>query len=418
MIIPAKVTLDPHQVVNSDFLSERLQEDRCGFDFSDCGTGKMWTGFASLYKAGLKPLYVGNKSGLGHARYVASQFWDEPIYAETWQSCWREGHEPPIGDGYGWFFDEGQFGQSFKSNQGKFFAKQGRRRPFICATGTPPDSPLKWANFLHASGKVPRHHFYEWVKDFGCERVPWGNKHWTFDGGIEHIERIKEIFAPQTVRTCWRDLPDYPENKIYCEPISIESPSKLNSLAETLAKTNPSELGDIQQVRQAIEMLKVDAIVEMAKSIMDQKCSVFIAVNFTESLKAIAAGLGTDLIINGEVTGDRRDVVIDQFQKSTTPKALVANVVAGGTSISLHDMSGVPRQSIICPSWSAQNFVQSLFRIHRRGSKSAAVQRVVFADRSFESRIMEVLQNKIHRVETILDADMDIKYHVKEGALA
>ena len=54
-------------------------------------------------------------------------------------------------------------------------------------------------------------------------------------------------------------------------------------------------------------------------------------------------------------------------------------IQAGGVGVSLHDLhGGHPRMSIISPTWSGQDLKQVLGRIHRAGSKTPAIQKIVF----------------------------------------
>jgi len=136
-----------------------------------------------------------------------------------------------------------------------------------------------------------------------------------------------------------------------------------------------------------------------------------IFVQFREPLLEISRRLKTQLIISGAVTGQQRDFVIREFQQSKTPRAIICNMRAGGTGVSLHDEIGLPRQSIMTPGWSSTDLLQALYRIHRRGAQSTAIQHIVFAADTFEERIMQVLEKKMTCLDQILDNDLQFSYN-------
>jgi hypothetical protein len=58
---------------------------------------------------------------------------------------------------------------------------------------------------------------------------------------------------------------------------------------------------------------------------------------------------------------------------------MIANIKAGGTGVSLHDLHGnYPRVAIHFPTWSSIDFKQALGRIYRANAKSDARQIIVY----------------------------------------
>ena len=81
---------------------------------------------------------------------------------------------------------------------------------------------------------------------------------------------------------------------------------------------------------------------------------------------------------------------------------------AGSVGISLHDLYGShQRVSIISPTWSAQDFIQAIGRIHRAGAKTDAIQKVVFCDGTIEEFICETLKYKLENLSKLNDGDFD-----------
>ena len=74
-------------------------------------------------------------------------------------------------------------------------------------------------------------------------------------------------------------------------------------------------------------------------------------------------------------------------------RIIIAIIQAGG--VSLHDLHRILRMSLISPTWSGQDLVQCLGRIHRADVFAPAQQRIVFCADTYEERISEILQKKL-----------------------
>ena len=145
-----------------------------------------------------------------------------------------------------------------------------------------------------------------------------------------------------------------------------------------LDKKKDVGIGKIQRIRQEIELLRVDTIYELTlKYLLDGK-SVAIFVNFTKTIEELSKRLRTKCIIWGAQTLKERSKSIDDFC-SDKSRVIICNIQSGGQGISLHDTNGIfPRVSIISPTWSAQDLIQVLGRIHRAMGKSDCVQQIIF----------------------------------------
>ena len=81
---------------------------------------------------------------------------------------------------------------------------------------------------------------------------------------------------------------------------------------------------------------------------------------------------------------------------------------AGGVGISLHDIHGNhPRMSIISPSWSGQEMRQTLGRIHRAGSKTPAIQKIVYVAKTYEEQMCNIIKTKLRNIDALNDGDLN-----------
>ena len=95
---------------------------------------------------------------------------------------------------------------------------------------------------------------------------------------------------------------------------------------------------------------------------------------------------------------EERQAIVDEFQNDEST-IVVANIAAGGTGLSLHDCNGDrPRVSLICPSFNAKDYLQTLGRIHRNGAKSDAIQKVLVTSGSIEENVIDSIERKINNL--------------------
>ena len=162
----------------------------------------------------------------------------------------------------------------------------------------------------------------------------------------------------------------------------------------------------ILRARQMIEMLKYPTFCELIDDHLENGLSVVVFVNFNDTMNKLAQTFETCSVIHGKQTEDQRIKVIEDFQSNKT-NIIIANIKAGGVGISLHDLhGGHPRVSIISPTWSAQDTMQTLGRIHRAEGKTPAIQKFVFCAGTIEEYICDKLREKLDNMSMINDGNL------------
>jgi superfamily II DNA or RNA helicase len=245
----------------------------------------------------------------------------------------------------------------------------------------------------------------------------------------------KQIFPKKGSRLRIADLGDlFPKNQIAPETYSMgkdiekqiqEQYELLNVAVQEYKKKEALALHPLERIiraRQKIEALKVQTFVELAKEYLENDHSVVIFVNFTETLNLIASKLNTNCVIHGQQTLSERDSCVDNFQENKE-RLIVAQMQSGGVGISLHDLrgpdenhpKGYPRVSLISPTWSAQDLVQALGRIHRANGKTHCLQRIIFCANTVEEDICSKLQVKINNFSQLNDGLDDTKIQLENG---
>lgn len=172
---------------------------------------------------------------------------------------------------------------------------------------------------------------------------------------------------------------------------------------------------EMVRARRLAEVLKVPTMVDMIEDMYAEGMSPVVFVNYTETIEALKSRL-KDVIdkvgyIIGGQTPRRRQSYIDGFQ-SDNYRIMLVNQSAGNAGIGLHDLNGNhPRGSLLSPSFSAINLLQSLGRIHRAEGKTPCIQKIVFAANTIEERCCLKVQAKLDNLDLLNDGDLigDIK---------
>ena len=234
----------------------------------------------------------------------------------------------------------------------------------------------------------------------------------------ESIALNKKLFPDYGGRMRIKDLGDmFPKNDVKANCYKMNNADKIaeqykiieDAYADIKEKAENASvlLAQIIRARQAIEILKIPTFIELIKeNIVNGKSSV-VFVNFNETLRTIANDLNIDCVVHGDQTIEERNQNIKDFQ-ANKKTSIILNIRAGGTGISLHDVLGShQRVSIISPTWSAQDFIQCLGRIHRAGAKTDAIQKIVFCEGTIEEFICGTLKYKLEHLSKLNDGDLD-----------
>jgi SNF2 family DNA or RNA helicase len=164
------------------------------------------------------------------------------------------------------------------------------------------------------------------------------------------------------------------------------------------------------------ELQKIPALIELCKDALAERRSIFVGVNFSDSIDAVRASL-KDIpcsIIRGDQTAEERQRNIDSFQADKT-RVIIANLRAGGVGVSLHDLNGrFPRTALICPGWSPTDLKQALGRVWRAGGKSTSIQRILYAADTVEEKVAERIEERLRTLAILNDG---IEFNLTEKDL-
>ena len=435
----------PYQVPHVQNLLESLKNNNRALDASDTGTGKTYSALAVCKLLGLKPFIICPKSVLGSWCDVAKYFDIEVIGIanyELLQNC-RYFPDLDLNNKVDFPFIKRRESNGRKHPQDTFSnhtflwenlpedcliifdeAHRCKNPRTVCSvllytlsvtqskilmlSATISDKVNNFAIAGFVLGLYPSlRHAKNWIN----------NSNRDMGNGLSMSGVHRKIYPLHASRMKIRDLGDvFPKNQILAECFNMDCAEEIEKeykkIEEEVNRLKKREEGTqcvlarILYARMRIEQLKIPTMIELVRQFIEEGNSVAVFVNFTNSLQTIAEELKTNCLVYGEQTMLERNNNIKDFQEDRS-NIIICNIRSGGVGISLHDTHGIfPRVSIISPSWSAQDIIQALGRVHRANGKTVVRQKIVFCRKTIEEFICRNMIEKIKNIASLNDGDL------------
>ena len=427
-----------YQIPHLYQLEEILKLRQCALDGSDTGTGKTYIALALAKKLNLQPFIICPKSVISNWINVAKEF-DIEIFGisnyEMLKGCnyYTSNLERTICpyldkiDGNFQFylpktvlviFDEAHRCKNYRSITSKLLLSiKHCACKILLLSATITDKIDCFKPFGTIFG------FYNDPKEYTI----WMRRQKTINADIHKRLNLdsteceldiihRSVFPKYGSRLRIAELGDmFPKNQVSYQEYFSTNEEEIQHQYEIIKEayeelknkeTRAIALGRLIRARQKIEMLKLPIMLDIIEEALESKYSVAVFVNYCDTLEYLTHYFETDCVIRGGQSIEDRQGFINRFQNNES-KIIICMIQAGGVGVSLHDIhGGHPRMSIISPTWSGQDMVQCLGRIHRAGSQSAALQRIVFVAKTYESEICELIKKKMTNLSAINDHDL------------
>jgi len=278
----------------------------------------------------------------------------------------------------------------------------------------------KHARFEHGAWTTS---FVRWAGRFGVRYdIAFHGLKWFASAAQQRDSMLKirdSIIPRRGVRVTTGSISGFPEREITAELYDLNEGGKIDELyaemKNALAELDRRKWSDIDpdnpltivlRAMQKIELLKVPIAVELANDYIAKGFSVGIFVNYRQTLVELSQRLNCNDIIDGTITRNQRQQVIDKFQANNA-RLILVNSIAGGITLSLHDLSGdYPRGGLVMPNFSATILRQLFGRFHREGGKTKCFYRVLFAAGTVEAQIHRTVAPKLNNLDSLNDADL------------
>ena len=435
-----------YQVRAMQYLCDAVMRNGAAADGSDTGTGKTFVALGVCREFGFRPAVVCKKAGIAGWKRACSYMGVNPVFIMNWEQA-KSGkysfapriHDPYTGKySYHWklpkkvmvIFDEVHLANQYTSqNYSLYVASKGL--PSLSLSATFADRPERLQSLFHVIGAMPIDKFKDWLVSTGTFTNAYGAEE-SIAAQQDMLELNKLLYPRFGYRVSYED----PEVKkhfagrvLQTEVVSISTKNEqkqnmaYRAMMERVEKYR--ELGKQAEVlvadlryRQMAELMKSDALAELAQEYMYEGKSVIIFVNFRDTLAYLSKLLKTRSLIYGEQEKDgvNREQVIADFQSGKS-NLILSMVDAGGTSIDLHDLvGGHQRVSLVCPTYNPVTLQQILGRTDRAGSKSIPIIKLVYAANTVEEKVADSVNRKLDNIKALNDGDLMEPDTFKMGA--
>lgn len=416
----------PYQSPHAERVEKAFREHRLAIDGSDPGVGKTYVAAHVAKTNASQVLVVCPKVSIPPWRKILSGFgvpildvvnYEKLRTGKTLHGFWNQRKQ------FTWFVPEGTlviFDEVHRckgrDSQNAKMLRDAKGLPLLLLSATLAENPMELRAVAHVAGLSDWHSFWSWLLRNGCKKGRFGlefNKH-----RQDVLAKLhEELFVRRGSRIRIADLGDqFPETQITAEALDFgdeidriykEMDAELSALEERAENDKPAQALTIAlRARQQVELCKVPGIVSLAQDFLDEGKSVVVFTNYRATLDALCAKLKTECAIHGGQTAEERQDCIDKFQ-ANQERVIVVNIVAGGVSLSLHDIHNTnPRVALVCPTYSATDLRQSLGRVHRSGG-SKSLQRILFAAGTIEEKICARVSAKLERLDLLNDGDLN-----------
>jgi len=419
-----------------------IQRNGAAIDGSDTGCGKTYCAVAVARELGMRIAVICPKAVISPwIKVIKKHFGMIPEFVLNYESV-KSGKYKNIGkwvkvskvstrERFEWtahkntliIFDESHRLKGLNTQNSEIaIAAKAQGYKILCCSATNCINPLELKAVGYILGLYKKGKWTAYLRENDCDQGRFG---WQFNGDKTVLAKLHgDLFLERGIRLKREDIPGFPMCEIIAEAYDIDEASEgsikkiyaemdrelemLRIKSKNTAEYKINAMVVQLRARQRSELIKVPLFVEMTEEAIEDGMSVAIFVNFSETINALTKRLNTKCIVWGENIGDERDKNIESFQEDRS-RVIIVNTKAGGAGLSLHDLNGTyPRMSIISPTPSAVDLRQVLGRVWRDGSKSKAVQKVVFVANTAEEETCDRVKEKLENLDVINDGELTI----------
>lgn len=220
-------------------------------------------------------------------------------------------------------------------------------------------------------------------------------------------EKVAPVYYRRKREDVLTELPDLIESKEWCTMLTEEEQvyeQAILSKRYADARRVSWNVDDLQNSSKAKRLLE---IIEEAE---DDGRKVIVFSFFLDTIRKITELLGNRCLnpINGSVPPQRRQEIIDEFDKSSAGTVLAAQIQSGGTGLNIQSASVV----ILCePQFKPSIENQAISRAYRMGQARNVLVYRLLCENTVDEKITSLLESK----QAIFDAFADKSVAAKES---
>lgn len=220
-------------------------------------------------------------------------------------------------------------------------------------------------------------------------------------------ERVAPVYYRRKREDVLTELPDLIENREWCTMTRIEEAVYEEAV---LGK----HYADARRVSWNVENLKDSSKAARMMELISQAAAdgrkVIVFSFFLDTIRKVASLVGNQCFgpINGSISPQRRQEIIDEFDKAPAGAVLAAQIQAGGTGLNIQSASVV----IICePQFKPSIENQAISRAYRMGQTRNVLVYRLLCEGTVDEKITSLLESK----QAIFDAFADKSVAASEG---
>lgn len=294
---------------------------------------------------------------------------------------------------------------------------------FIALSGTPiVNRPVEFFNAIKMVDGTMFPNYWDYVHKYcGARHNGFG---WDFSGATNtqelHERLVKTIMIRRRKEEVLKDLPPKIRSFVPCSINNYDEYIKARDYFISYVRNTKGDdaafkamgaevLGQIETLKQLSVQGKLDEAMDWIRNFLDsgQKLVVFAVHRFV--IDRLMQEFKEAVKIDGSVSTDKRQEVVDRFQTDENVRLFVGNIKAAGVGLTLTAASNVAFLEL---PWTPGELSQAEDRCHRITQYYAVNIYYLLAEGTIEQDIAELLDQKRKVIDSVLDGQ-----HPEEGSL-
>ena len=221
----------------------------------------------------------------------------------------------------------------------------------------------------------------------------------SFSTADQFREELSPVYLRRTREDVLKELPDLIEKEQWCE---------LNK-EEQRAYRSAVLSGNFMAIRQVSWQIpdiknstKAKRLIEICEKAEDEGRKIIVFSFFRNTLNKVKELLGERCsdIISGDIPPERRQEIVDEFNKAEPGAILVSQVQAGGTGLNIQAASVI----VFCePQLTPAIENQAVSRAYRMGQTRDVLVHRLLADETIDERMLQILSVKQKEFDKFAD---------------
>ncbi len=213
-------------------------------------------------------------------------------------------------------------------------------------------------------------------------------------------EKIAPVYYRRRREDVLSELPDLIESREWCTLTEKENAAYVQAVLSR-------KFQDARRVSWNVEDLhdssKAQRLMEIIEDAQEDGRKVIVFSFFLDTIRKVYEYVGSSRClspIHGSVPPERRQFIVDQFEKAPAGSVLLAQIQTGGTGLNIQAASVV----VICePQFKPSVENQAIARAYRMGQTRNVMVYRLLCDDTVDERITEILEEKQHIFDEFAD---------------